>query len=108
MKSYFSDPVVVDALYCQEEEERVLRIEWDVRPELVRQFKSNKVSSTAVKSELVRLKLISTNSTYKIIQVELNQKQSRNRPKIIVELNLIEHPTCPVLTACRWSAMSIW
>jgi hypothetical protein len=66
MKSYFSDPVVVDALYCQEEDERVFCIEWGVRPELVRQFKSNKVSSTAVKSELVRLQLISTNSTYKI------------------------------------------
>ncbi len=85
MKSYFSDLVVVDALYCQEDE-RVFCIEWGVRPELVRQFKSNKVSSTVVKSELVRLKLISTNSTYKInssrTKSETESKQTENSCRI--------------------------
>jgi hypothetical protein len=61
-------------------------------------FWGNPIASFRVGVKLISRTVFHSLKCYvRIIQVKQNQKQSQNRPKIIVELTLIEHPTCPGL-----------
>ena len=60
-------------------------------------FWGNPIASFRVGVKLISRTVFHSLKCYvRIIHVKQNQKQSQNRPKIIVELTLIEHPTCSV------------